>query len=256
MIKTMKKQPLSYDRIDYGFDAPGVMVGLGVAAVFAMVVAIVLGAIARGNVILHVLGFIAGLAFCFFGFLFSCMLAYGKVGKARERDRMISLISWCGDEHVLDIGTGTGLLLIAAAKQINAGRVVGIDMWRPEDLTDNNLDRLMANARLEGVAEKIEVLTQDARKLSFPDGSFDVVLSTFCLHNIEPKDQQVDACKEIARVLRPGGRAIISDYVPTHAYAEAFRQAGLRVHFSKQDWLRALGPMWVVLAEKSADLAH
>jgi SAM-dependent methyltransferase len=249
----MGKPTRSYDRIDYGFDAPGVMAGMGIAATISALVSIGVRTLVTGNGIAVALAWVAGLAACFFGFLFTCMLAYGKLGKAKERDRMIGLIPWRGDEHVLDIGTGTGLLLIAAAKKLTNGRAVGIDVWRAEDLTDNNLERLMANARLEGVADRIEVLTEDARKLSFPDESFDVVLSTYCLHNIEPKAEQVDACNEIARVLKPGGLAVISDYIPTHAYSEAFRNAGLTVHFSKQDCLRALGAMWVVFAEKPND---
>jgi SAM-dependent methyltransferase len=238
--------------IDYGFDAPGVMRGLGLGATSSLLVNVGLAFFAHGNGVLIALSATFGLACLGLGFLFTCMFAYGKVGKFRERDRMISLISWSGDEHVLDIGTGTGLLLIAAAKRLNSGRAVGIDVWRAEDLSDNTLERLMANARAEGVDQKIEVITEDARELSFADESFDVVLSTFCIHNIEPKLDQVKACKEIARVLRPGGHAVIADYIPTHGYAKVFREAGLNVHFSKHDCIRALGPMWVVFAEKPA----
>lgn len=238
--------------IDYGFDAPGVMRGLSNGAASSLLVSVGFALSAHGNGVVIALSVISGLACLGLSFLFSCMLAYGKVGKFRERDRMMSLIAWRGDEHVLDIGTGTGLLLIAAAKRLNSGRAVGIDVWRAEDLSDNTLERLMANARAEGVDQKIEVITEDARNLSFDNESFDLVLSTFCIHNIEPKLDQVKACKEIARVLRPGGHAVIADYIPTHGYAEVFREAGLNVHFSKHDCIRALGPMWVVFAEKPA----
>ena len=45
------------------------------------------------------------------------MLVYSKWGKFRHRDRMLNMIAWRGDEHVLDVGTGRGLLIIGAAKR-------------------------------------------------------------------------------------------------------------------------------------------
>ncbi len=65
--------------------------------------------------------------------------------------------------------------------------------------------------------------------MQFADASFDVVLSNMCLHNIEPEADWDRACREIARVLKPGGVALISDYKNTRAYAEVFQQAGLDV---------------------------
>ncbi|WP_379002120.1 class I SAM-dependent methyltransferase [Methylobacterium iners] len=179
------------------------------------------------------------------------MLVYGLLGKHRVRDHMIGLIAWRGDEQVLDIGTGRGLLLIGAAKRLGRrGQATGIDVWRSEDLSDNSLDRLAENVGLEGVEDNVALLTQDARQLSFPDASFDVVLSLFCIHNIESKAEQRQACREIARVLKPGGRVLVGEWLPTHAYAEAFREAGLRVNASRSHFLTALALMWMVDAEK------
>ena len=83
-----------------------------------------------------------------------------------------------------------------------------------------------------------------------PDGSFDRVLSLLCLHNIEGRTGQVRSCREIARVLKPGGVALIADYVPTGRYASAFAGAGLHVVSSRPYFATALSLMWVVRAEK------
>jgi ubiquinone/menaquinone biosynthesis C-methylase UbiE len=49
------------------------------------------------------------------------------------------------------------------------------------------------------------------------------------LHNIQPKADRDAACREIARVLRPGGRAILSDSTNAREYAATLREAGLEV---------------------------
>jgi SAM-dependent methyltransferase len=154
------------------------------------------------------------------------MLQYGFFGKARTRDAILGLVTWRGDEMVLDVG----MLMIGAAKRLTrGGRAVGIDVWSAKDLSDNSALSTHRNIAIEGVGDRTEVRTHDATRLSFPDAAFDVVLSLLCLHNIEPKAEQAVACREIARVLKPGGRVVIGDYVPTHGYAQALREAGLDV---------------------------
>ena len=65
------------------------------------------------------------------------MLLYSLKGKFRHRDRMLALAQLRGDENVLDIGTGRGLLLVGAAKRLTTGRAVGLDIWKTSDLSDN-----------------------------------------------------------------------------------------------------------------------
>ena len=178
------------------------------------------------------------------------MLAYALFGKFRHRDRLLQLASWRGDERVLDVGTGRGLLMIGAAKRLTTGKSVGIDIWNAEDLTGNAPQRTLDNARLEGVVDKIELKTEDARKMSFPDASFDLVVSNLALHNIDDAEGRARACREIARVLRPGGRALISDFRHTGAYAAAFRAAGLRTAVRGPYILDTFPPLKIVDAQK------
>ena len=89
-----------------------------------------------------------------------------------------------------------------------------------------------------------------AEKTPFADNTFDVILSQFCIHNIDDKKEQEKACFEIARVLKPGGRSLIGDYIPTHSYAKYFKKAGLKVLNSK-NYISAAGSLtWIVEATK------
>ena len=236
-------------KTDYGIDAPGILFGLAGGGVALVTVGVATAALATGA------GAVAGLALCgvgaiplFFGVL---MAIYALFGKTRTRDHMLDRVAWRGDELVLDVGTGAGLLLVGAAKRLDRGRVVGIDLWAAKDLSRNAVDATERNAAIEGVADRVAILTADARDLPFPDRSFDVVLSLLCLHNIEPLDDRLRACREIARLLAPGGLAVLGDYVPTHRYAEALAGAGLTVVQSKAAFSVAWSLTWIVVAEKA-----
>jgi arsenite methyltransferase len=155
------------------------------------------------------------------------MIYDSKIGKVREREKYLDKIAWRGDERVLDVGCGLGLFLIGAAKRLSTGRAVGIDRWQVEDLSGNNAAGTLNNAMIEGVADTVEVLTGDARKLPFDNASFDVVLSSMALHNIYNAGERQTAVCEIARVLKSGGRVLILDVRHTTQYAATLRDAGL-----------------------------
>lgn len=235
-------------RPNYGIDAPGIMVGFLLGGGTAVLVGVAIAKLAPdawGWIGVSV-GIVGALPL-FFGTL---MTLYWLVGKHRTRNHMLAMVNWRGDETVLDVGTGAGFLMAGVAKQVPHGRVVGIDAWSAKDLSNNSAAATSANLTIEGVAERCDVMTGDARELSFADGGFDCVVSLLCLHNIEGKADQERACREIARVLKPGGQAVIGDYIPTHHYAAALRSSGLRIHQSKSAFDVALSLMWIVVAEK------
>jgi SAM-dependent methyltransferase len=234
---------------NYGIDAPNVIRNFFIAgAVFLIIdLAFPRVTIAHIEFVLSP-GFLwPALWFIFFGVL---MLLYSLIGKFRHRDRILAKVTWTGAENVLDVGTGRGLLLIGAAKRLTTGHATGIDIWNAEDLSGNGPEALKANIALEVVGEKTTIKSEDARQMSFSDGSMDVVLSNLCLHNIYQKPGRAKACREIVRVLKAGGVAIISDYKLMKEYAAEFANAGLKVEMYPLDWTGTWPPLRILVARK------
>ena len=239
------------ERPDYGIDAPGVIRNLALFGALLLAVSVALPAVTLGPVRLG----LRPMAMTMGAVLIAeagLMLLYARWGKFRHRDRMLAMHVWRGDEQVLDVGTGRGLLMIGAAKRLTSGRAVGIDIWKATDLSGNVIERTRRNVELEGVAARCEVRGEDARKMSFPDRSFDLVLSNLCLHNIPNAEGRARACAEIARVLRPGGKALISDFRSTAEYVVALRASGLEAGREGTRLFDTFPPLRVVTAHKRA----
>jgi len=232
---------------DYGIDAPGVVRNLIIVGLVCLPFGFFVPPLHFGQVTVIANGMFFGPGYgCLTGGLL--MLVYSKWGKFRHRERMLNMVSWRGDEQVLDIGTGRGLLIIGAAKRLTTGKGTGIDIWSGKDLSGNSMEKTRANVEMEGVAGKVELLSEDACKLSFPDLTFDVVVSNLCIHNIPSSEGRAQACREIARVLKVGGKAIISDFVQTGFYLTIFRQSGLKV--KRSGYTLDFPPLRVIEAQK------
>jgi len=213
---------------NYGIDAPLAVRNLLIVAALGVIslITLLLGMWSKQDLIAVIAWplITAGLS-C--GAMGLWMIYDSKIGKVREREKYLDKIAWRGDERVLDVGCGLGLFLIGAAKRLSTGRAIGIDKWQQEDLSGNHAAGTLDNAMLEGVADKVEVHTGDARKLPFDDASFHVVLSSMALHNIYNAGERQTAVREIARVLESGGRVLIVDVRHIRQYAATLRDAGL-----------------------------
>jgi len=209
-------------RPDYGLDAPPIVygcTGLGVVGVALIVVAGLLSqpVLLAWGVWDTVVGFVvAGL-----------MVYSSKVGKIRVRDRLLEGLHLRGDEDVLDLGCGSGLMLLGAAQRLSTGTAAGVDLWRFRDQAGSNRDHCLDNARRLGVAERIRLADGDMTALPFPDASFDLVCACLAIHNLHPSARRELAIREAIRVLRPGGRLALIDIAGTKSYSATAHAAGL-----------------------------
>jgi arsenite methyltransferase len=215
-------------RPDYGVDAPGIVKGLWMGALACILLAFIVrlvGSAQHSTLVssVFVCGTIIG------GVLLGgamAMLWSSKFGKLIERRRLIGSLELQTYETILDVGCGRGLLLTEAARYLESGKAIGVDLWQSRDQSGNAMEATIANARAESVADRVEVKTADMRSLPIEDESVDAAVSSLAIHNLPTREDRARAIEEISRVLKPGGRLALLDLAYSEEHMNTLRSLG------------------------------
>ncbi|MDH5680133.1 MAG: arsenite methyltransferase [Spirochaetota bacterium] len=132
----------------------------------------------------------------------------------------LSLANVKPGEVVLDIGSGAGLDSFFASKLVGpSGKVYGLDM------TQDMIDRATQNASQAGITN-VSFILGEAESIPLPDSTVDLVISN-CVINLSPDKPAVFS--EIFRVLKPGGRIVVSDILSESLPQEVMEDEGFYV---------------------------
>lgn len=130
-----------------------------------------------------------------------------------------------GGQRVLEVGFGSGVSFLNLAQ--GYAKIHGLDL----DADCDNVSRLFA---AHGV--NTQLINGSVKQMPYPDAHFDAVLLVSILEHLRPEDQDA-ACREIQRVLRPGGVMVVGVPVERPLMVLAFRLLGYNIrehHFSTE----------------------
>jgi demethylmenaquinone methyltransferase/2-methoxy-6-polyprenyl-1,4-benzoquinol methylase len=146
--------------------------------------------------------------------LLSAALSFGQ--DPRWRRALVRGVAPAAEQRVLDVATGTGLV---AAELLRQGGCAVVAVDQSAEMLRGARARFSARAPSERSQRPIELVQAEAERLPFPDRSFDALTFTYLLRYV---DDPGATMRELARVLRPGGRVASLEFgVPPAALARA-----------------------------------
>jgi len=152
--------------------------------------------------------------------LYDWLVRIVTLGREKKfRHRILDLVELNPGARILDVGCGTGSLLIEAAERIGpSGVLCGVEPAA----------EMIAYAQLKAQHRGVDLQLAEGSAANLPhaSSSFDVVFCTLALHHV-PRALREDAVREMCRVLRPGGRVVIVDLQRPGALGRVFSLVSL-----------------------------
>lgn len=148
---------------------------------------------------------------------------WARLTESRARRRVMELASVRPGEDVLEVAMGTGVQLVGLATANPTGRTVGLDP------SAGMLRQARRRIDVAGISDRVELVDGSALELPFADESFDLLVNGYML-DLLPREEIPRALAEFKRVLRPGGRLVLSNMTK-----------GVRRRERVWDWLYAHG---------------
>jgi SAM-dependent methyltransferase len=213
---------------EYGIDAPYVPVLSGVGAIALVAYSFVQ------------VGFTRSISLALAALLFAQVASYMYTttrGKFAVWQSICDQLAEPRDGRILDVGCGRGMVVITALCEWPAATAVGIDLWRSRDQTGNDPAATTRNATLNGVADRLELLTQDMAELNVGSDAFDYVFANVAIQNVKDRDARRKTIEGMYAATRPGGEIRIVDIQYVKQYADDLRACG-----AVDVTVRSLGP--------------
>jgi demethylmenaquinone methyltransferase/2-methoxy-6-polyprenyl-1,4-benzoquinol methylase len=160
------------------------------------------------------------------------VLSFGQ--DPRWRRALVTAVDPRPGQRILDVATGTGMVAVALARRARC-EVVGLD--QSEAMLGAARTRLTGSPELAG---RITLVTGQAERLPFEDGSYDALTFTYLLRYV---DDRAATMAELARVVRPGGRIGMVEFaVPPVAALRTLWRAHTRLGLPALG--RLVSPAW------------
>ncbi len=170
----------------------------------------------------------------FFDFFLS-LAGYGTA----FREKILKAAKVEDGENILDVGCGTGSLLILAKQKFPNIKATGIDA---DEKILNIFEKKINKLNLD-----IKIIKTGAQDMPFTSGSFDLVISSLVFHHL-PTELKKQAMKEVHRILKPQGRFLLVDFGPSlylKILNPILRSLGVQEAWTQQDNIEGRIPQFL-----------
>ena len=221
--------------VNYGNWVPEKMLALCyVAAAVLGIAACVTGPVLHLAIPTWILGILAAICLVYGIYMHICheLFAFGKGNMmAKVHQHLVDHLEWDGEGTLLDIGCGAAALTIRCAKAFPKAKLVGMDYWGAE--WNYAKEQCEANAKAEGVADRITFHKGDAAHLEDPDETFDATVSNFVFHEVRSAKDKRDVVREALRIVKKGGAfSQKSLYGDMEEFVEELKKEGItEIHY-------------------------